>query len=98
MSLHTQCANRPFCVTVMTILSAKLTVFAVVVRPLIVTVSVFVRAGYAEGVTTECCRHDVLNQFKLSGLDFKRSRVRVRTWESWRLRPGRRGSDAESWR
>lgn len=52
MSLHTQCANRPFCVTVMTILSAKLTVFAVVVRPLIVTVSVFVRAGYAEGVTT----------------------------------------------
>jgi len=49
---HTQCANRPFCVTVMRILSAKLTVVAVVSVSLIATVAVFVRAGYGVGVTT----------------------------------------------
>ena len=48
---HTQCANRPFCVTVMRILSAKLTAVAVVFILLIIEVDVLVRAGYGAGVT-----------------------------------------------
>jgi hypothetical protein len=48
---HTQCASRPYCVTVMRILSAKLTVLAVVSMRWIVEEAVCVRAGYGAGVT-----------------------------------------------
>ncbi len=51
LNIHTQCANRPFCVTVISILSMKFTMVATVSISLMEVEAVLVRAGNGDWVT-----------------------------------------------